>query len=129
MDENQLDSDKSEKVDIIKFDIIQIKQNVFKYDLNIETKENTIYFSIKDKNQLPSIYYKRTMSFDEIKKLNLQFNALESFPDFYDYLKSLSNNNKLNIKKSNDKISIVFNVEVLLKQQSIEIICFLRKQI
>ena len=43
MDENQLDSDKSEKVDIIKFDIIQIKQNVFKYDLNIETKENTIY--------------------------------------------------------------------------------------
>ena len=32
MDENQLDSDKSEKVDIIKFDIIQIKQNVFKYD-------------------------------------------------------------------------------------------------
>jgi hypothetical protein len=129
MDENQLDSDKSEKVDIIKFDIIQIKQNVFKYDLNIETKENTIYFSIKDKNQLPSIYYKRTMSFDEIKKLNLQFNALESFQDFYDYLKSLSNNNKLNIKKSNDKISIVFNVEVLLKQQSIEIICFLRKQI
>ena len=69
------------------------------------------------------------MSFDEIKKLNLQFNALESFQDFYDYLKSLSNNNKLNIKKSNDKISIVFNVEVLLKQQSIEIICFLRKQI
>ena len=129
MDENQLDSDKSEKIDIIKFDIIQIKQNVFKYDLNIETKENTIYFSIKDKNQLPSIYYKRTMSFDEIKKLNLQFNALESFPDFYDYLKSLSNNNKLNIKKSNEKISIVFNVEVLLKQQSIEIICFLRKQI
>ena len=129
MDENQLDSDKSEKVDIIKFDIIQIKQNVFKYDLNIETKENTIYFSIKDKNQLPLINYKRSMNFDEIKKLNLQFNALESFPDFYDYLKSLSFNNKLNIKKRNDKISIVFNVEVLLKQQSIEIICFLRKQI
>ena len=129
MDENQVDLDKNEKIDIIKFDIIQIKQNVFKYDLNIETKENTIYFSIKDKNQLPSIYYKRTMSFDEIKKLNLQFNALESFQDFYDYLKSLSNNNKLNIKKSDEKISIVFNVEVLLKQQSIEIICFLRKQI
>ena len=67
------------------------------------------------------------MSFDEIKKLNLQFNALESFQDFYDYLKSLSNNNKLNIKKSNEKISIVFNVEVLLKQQSIEIDLFPEK--
>ena len=61
------------------------------------------------------------MSFHEIKELNVQFQILNSFQDFYDYLKSLSNNNKLNIKKSNDKISIIFNIEVLLKQQSIEI--------
>ena len=99
MDEYQLNLDKGETIEVVKFDTIQIKQNEFKYDLNIETKENIIYFIIKDKNQLPSINYKRSMSFNEIKELNIQFQAINSFKDFYDYLKSLSNNNKLNIKK------------------------------
>ena len=121
MDEYQLMTDKGETVEVVKFDVIQIKHNEFKYDLYIETKENNIYFSIKDENQLPFINYKSSMSFHEIKELNVQFQILNSFQDFYDYLKSLSNNNKLNIKKSNDKISIIFNIEVLLKQQSIEI--------
>ena len=124
MDEYQLNLNKGETVEIVKFDIIKIKQNKFEYDLNIEIKENIIYFCIKDKNQLPYINYKRSMSFNEIKELNVQFNALNSFKDFYDYLKSLSNNNKLNIKKSNNKISIIWNLEVLLKQQSIEIDLF-----
>ena len=124
MDEYKINLDKGEAVEIVKFDIIQIKQNEFKYDLNIETKENIIYFNIKDDNQLPYINYKRSMSFNEIKELNAQFHALNSFKDFYDYLKSLSNNNKLNIKKSNNKISIIWNLEVLLKQQSIEIDLF-----
>ena len=61
------------------------------------------------------------MSFKEIKELNNIFNVLNSFNDFYDYLKSLSNNNKLNIKKENDKITIIFYVEVLLNQEKIEI--------
>ena len=120
MDEYQLNLDKGETIKVSNFDVIQIKQNEFKYDLNIETKEDTISFTIKDKNQLPSINYKRSMSFKEIKELNVH-HGLNSFQDFYDYLKSLSNNNKLNIKKSNDKISIIFNIEVLLKQQSIKI--------
>ena len=124
MDEYKINLDKGETVEFVKFDVIQIKQNEFKYDLNIETKENTIHFTIKDKNQLPSINYKRSMSFNEIKELNVQFYALNSFKDFYDYLKSLSNNNKLNIKKSNNKISIILNLVVLLKQQSIEIDLF-----
>ena len=127
MDEYQLNLDKGETIKVINFDVIQIKQNEFKYDLNIETKENIIYFIIKDKNQLPSINYKGSMSFNEIKQLNFQFQALNSFHDFYDYLKSLSNNNKLNIKKSNDKISIIFNIEVLLKVQFIEIDLFPEK--
>ena len=127
MDEYQLNLDKGETIEAVKFDIVQIKQNEYKYDLNIETKENTIYFIIKDKNQLPSINYKRSMSFKEIKELNVQFQVLNSFQDFYDYLNSLSNNNKLNIKKSNDKISIIFSVEVLLKQHSIEIDLFPEK--
>jgi len=124
MDEYKINLDKGETVEIVKFDIIQIKQNEFKYDLNIKIKENIIYFNIKDDNQLPYINYKRSMSFNEIKELNVQFHAINSFKDFYDYLKSLSNNNKLNIKKSNNKISIIWNLEVLLKQQSIEIDLF-----
>ena len=119
---------KGETIEVVKFDVIQIKHNEFKYDLYIETKENIIYFSIKDENQLPFINYKSSMSFHEIKELNVQFQILNSFQDFYDYLKSLSNNNKLNIKKSNDKISIIFNIEVLLKQQSIEIDLFPEKR-
>ena len=127
MDEYQLNLEKGETPDVVKFDVIQIKQNEFKYDLNIETRENTIYFIIKDKNQLPSINYKRSMSFKEIKELNVQFHALNSFQDFYDYLKTLSNNDLLNIKKRNDKISIIFNVEVLFKKQSVEIDLFPEK--
>ena len=127
MDEYQLNLDKGETVEIVKFDVIQIKQNEFKYDLNIEPKENIIYFNIKDKNQLPSINYNRSMSFKEIKELNVQFQVLNSFQDFYDYLKTLSNNDLLSIKKSNDKISIIFSVEVLLKLQSIKIDLFPEK--
>ena len=37
------------------------------------------------------------------------------------YLKSLSNNHKLNMKKDDNKITLIFYVEVLLKQQKIEI--------
>ena len=123
MDEYQLNVNKGETVIKAQFNEIQIKQNEFNYDLNIETKENTIYFSMKDK-KLPYINYKKSMSLKEIKKLNAQFYFIKSFQDFYDYLKSLSNNNKLIIKKSNNKISIIWNLEVLLKQQSIEIDLF-----
>ena len=107
---------KGETVEIINFDPIHIEQNGIKYDLNIEVKEDKLTFSINDKEQFPSVNYIRTMSFKEIKELNIIFNALNSFNDFYDYLKSLSENKKLNIKKNNDKF-----VEVLLKKQEIVI--------
>ena len=54
MDEYQLNVNKGETVVKAQFNEIQIKQNEFNYDLNIETKENTIYFSMKDK-KLPYI--------------------------------------------------------------------------
>ena len=65
----------------------------------------------------------------EIKELNNVFLSLTSFNDFYDYLKSLSNNHKLNIKKDNNKVKIIFYVEVLLKQQKIEIDLYQEKMI
>jgi len=113
--------EKGETIDIINFQPIKIEQNEINYLLNIETKEDEITFSINDKEQLPSINYIRKMNLKEIKELNNVFNVLTSFNDFYDYLKSLSINHTLNIKKEKDKIKIIFFVEILLKKQKIEI--------
>jgi len=65
----------------------------------------------------------------EIKEYHIVFNVLNSLNDFYNYLKSLSNNHKLNIKKDNNKVKIIFYVEVLLKQQKIEIDLYQEKMI
>ena len=119
--EVSLTTDKGETAEIRNFEPIKIEQNEINYILNIEAYEDKIIFSINDKEQFPSINYIRTMSLKEIKELNNIFNILNSFSDFYDYLKSLSNNHKLSIIKDNDKITILFYVEVLLKQQKIEI--------
>ena len=113
--------EKGETIEIINFEPIKIEQNEINYLLNIETKEDKITFSINDKEQLPSINYVRTMNLKEIKELNNVFLSLTSFNEFYDYIKSLSNNHKLSLKKDNNKITIIFYVEVLLKQQKIEI--------
>ena len=108
MEEHQLFSNKGETEEIINYDPIQIDLNGIKYDINIQNKENMITFSIIDKNQNPSVNYQRGMSFKEIKDLNIIFQALNSLKDFYDYLKSLSDNKKLSIQKGNNKISYNF---------------------
>ena len=117
-------SEKGEAIKIVKLNPLLIVQNEIKFELNIEINKNKITFCINDKSKLPSINYIRTMNLDEIKELNGVFYILNSFKDFYDYLKSLSDSEKLNIKKSNDKLSLIFYVEVLLKQQKIEIDLF-----
>ena len=117
MEEVPILEEKGETIEIIKLEPIKIEQNEINYLLNMETKEDKITFSIYDKKQLPSNSYIRTMNLKEIKELNTLFNVLSSFNDFYDYLKSLSNNHKLNIKKDDNKITLIFYVEVLLKQQ------------
>ena len=121
MEEVSLITDKGETVEILNFEPIKIEQNEINYILNLETNEDKITFSINEKEQFPSINYTRTMTLKTIKELNSIFTILNSFNDFYDYLKSLSNNHKLNIIKNNDKIAILFYVEVFLKQQKIEI--------
>ena len=128
MEEYQLLTDKGETEEIIKYDPIQIGQDEIKYYLNIENQGNMITFSLIDKYEFPCVNYIRNMSLNEIKGLNIIFQVLNSFNDFYDYLKLLSNNKKLNIKKYNDKITINFFVEVLLKQQYIEIDLFPSKK-
>ena len=124
MEKFEITSEKGETVDSTKFNPIQIELNQTKNDLNFEVKESKMIFSINDKSQFPSINYIREMSFQEIKGLNKVFTLLDSFNDFYEYLKTLSENKKLNLKKINDKITIIFSVEVLSKQQEIEIDLF-----
>ena len=121
MEEVSLTSDKGETDEILNFEPIKIEQNEINYILNIEADEDKITFSINDKEQFPSINYIRTMNLKEIKELNNIFNVLNSFNDFYDYLKSLSNNHTLSFIKDNNKITIIFYVEVLLKKEKIEI--------
>ena len=121
MEEVPILEEKGETIEIIKLEPIKIEQNEINYLLNIETNEDKITFSINDKEQLPSINYIRTLTLKEIKELNNVFLSLTSFNEFYDYIKSLSNNHKLSLKKDNNKITIIFYVEVLLKQQKIEI--------
>ena len=95
------------------------------YSLNVKYKEEIITFSIYVKNELLYDNYIRNMNFKEIKKLNKLFNILNSFSEFYDYLKTLSDKEKLNIKKYKDKISLIIFLEVLLKQETVEIDLFL----
>ena len=121
MEEVSILPEKGETFDAPNFEPIKIQQNEINYILNIEINEDKITFSINDKEQFPSINYVRKISLKEIKELNKVFYVINSFNDFYDYLKSLSNNNKLNIKKTQDKITLIFYVEVLLKQEIIEI--------
>ena len=106
MEEVPLTSDKGETAKIRNFEPIKIEQNEINYILSIEANEDKISFSINDKEQFPSINYTRTMTLKSIKDLNIIFNVLNSFKDFYDYLKSLSNSHKLNIIKDNDKKTI-----------------------
>ena len=109
------------KENIINLAPIKIEYNNNNYYLNISINNDIINFSINDKEKLLSINYIKTMNFKEIKDLNKGFSLFNSINDFYDYLKVLSENKKINIKKDEEKISIILNIEVLLKKEIIEI--------
>jgi hypothetical protein len=109
------------KENIVNLVPIKIEDNNNNYFLNIGINNDIINFSINDKEQLLSINYIKKMSFKEIKDLNKGFSLLNSINDFYDYLKVLSENKKINIKKDEEKITIILFIEVLLKKEIIEI--------
>ena len=128
MDEIPISCDRGETDNIIDYEPIKIKQNEIEYNLNIKSKGDTITFSINIKNQLLYDNYIRKMRFHNIKELHKAFNSLKSYNNFYEYLKTLSDNEKLNIKKYNDKISLIIYLEVSSKQENIEIDLFIGKQ-
>ena len=120
MEENLINISKKEN--IINLEPIKIEQNNNIYYLNIAVNKDIIIFSISDIEQLLSINYIKSMNFKEIKELNKVFYVLNSINDFYEYLKLLSSNKKLKIKKNEEKITIILKIEVLLKEEIIEII-------
>ena len=128
MDEFPISCDRGETDNIIDYEPIKIKQNEIEYNLNIKSKGDMIIFSINIKNQLLYDNYIRKMRFHNIKELHKSFNSLKSCTNFYEYLKTLSDNEKLNIKKYNDKISLIIYLEVASKQENIEIDLFIGKQ-
>ena len=108
---------------------VQVEQNYMKYNLKIKSKKDIVEFILHDKNEFPSIYYFQNMNFQKIKSLNKVFDLFNSLKDFFDYLKILSQKKKIGVKKLNDKIILILYIEVLLKQQEIEIELFPVKKI
>ena len=109
------------KVNMVNKDPIKIEQDNNNYYLNIGVNEDIIRLSIIDKENILSVNYIRTMSFQEIKGLNKIFLGLSSFNDFYEYLQALSVNKKINVEKGEEKISLILHAEYLTKPEIIKI--------
>ena len=98
-----------------------------KYTLKVDSQKDIITFELIDVEKIPRINYIRKMNFKEIKEMSQLFNLLKTSNDFNDYLKFLSKDKKINIKKSKDKISLILFINVLSKQQEIIIDLFPEK--
>ena len=127
MEEYEINNEKGETDDLIELKEIHIKNDGKDYCLNLKFTDEKIKLSINYNEEMISMKYVREMNLKEIKGLNKIFYYINSFYDFYDYLQKLERNNKLNIKKTDDKISLLIFSEVLLKPQTIEIDLFLTK--
>ena len=119
-----MSNDQEKKIETISFNPIKIEFNSVKYELNIEAKENMITFTINDKDILTTIKYTRTMDFKEIRDLSNVFYELNSPNEFYGYIRSLTDNKQLILKKDKDKISIILILEVSSTKQIINIDLF-----
>ena len=89
---------------------IIIMQNNVKYNLNIESQNNKITFSIYNNEQFPNFYYTKKISLKELKdsiKGNDEF--MNKNFDIYNYFKNLSNDKKLNIKKDKNIILLIIS--------------------
>ena len=89
---------------------IIIMQNNVKYNLNIESQNNKITFSIYNNEQFPNFYYTKKISLKELKdsiKGNDEF--MDKNFDIYNYFKNLSNDKKLNIKKDKNIILLIIS--------------------
>ena len=71
--------------------------------------------------------YARKFTLNELKEIHPVFMGLNSFKEFLEFLKDLSEIKKLSIKQKDNKLNIEFKVEYLLKEKTIEIELFHEK--
>ena len=118
--------EKGETSEIIEFEsfIIEEKGNKYNLDVIFNLEGNYITLSINDKNQFPPTYFAKTMNFKQIKELNESFKSFQTFNDFYIYLKTLSIENKLNIQKEKEILSIInkdIKIDLIPSKRSLEL--------
>ena len=104
---------------------INIEHDNKNYSLITKINGEEMTFNIFDKEE--GNKYLRKMTLKELKenKENGQlFAGLKSCKEFYDFLKTLSEEKKLSILKSEDKLTLNFIVEYLLKKHSVKIDLF-----
>ena len=95
-----------------------------KYLLTIKLEDDSIIFSLSEQNQKEYLCYYRKMNLNDIKEIHKVFNVFNSCDEFYEYIKTLENDKKLNILKKDKNFSINIQLEYLFKQENIEIILF-----
>ena len=121
MDEMPFIENEGETFNKLNLNLIKIEFNKNKYNLKLEFENDTVTFELLDTDKMPYANYIKTLNINEIKTLNKLFENLKTYNDFYEYLKKLSKDKKINIIKNKDKISIILFIDILGKQQEVNI--------
>ena len=121
MDEMPFIENEVETLNKLNLNLIKKEFNKNKYNLKLEFENDTVTFELLDTDKMPYDNYIKTLNFNEIKTLNKLFENLKTYNDFYEYLKKLSKDKKINIIKNKDKISIILFIDILGKQQEVNI--------
>ena len=106
---------------------INIKQENKNYLLEIKITSEIMTLTLSNIEEFEYYSYARKFSLKEIKEIHQVFMGLNSCKEFLEFLKSLSEINKLSIKQKENKLSIEFEVEYLLKKKTIDIELFPEK--
>ena len=106
-----------------------INQENQQYLLTVKTEGETMIFNIVEQEKIGSLTYMKKITLEEIKKKEPKqiFSVLSSCMEFIDYLKALSDLKKIFIIKKDNKVSIKFDAEYLLKKYNVEIDLFPEK--
>ena len=112
-----------------KTESLNIEQDNNKYLLLITNTGESLTFIVSKQDEVGGIIYIRKMTLKEIKEeTDNLFLGLNSCQEFSDYIKALSETKNLSIIKKEDKLSLNFRVEYLLKKHFVEIDLFQEKK-
>ena len=103
-------------------ELIKINKENNKYLLVIKSNSEIMTLTITDNEKVGGLSYSKKLNLKEIKELHTAFLGLNSCKEFSEFLKNLSELKKLSITEKENKLSINFEVEHLLKKKNIEII-------